>query len=646
MPRAVLLLIAFVALIRLPFLNQAFQLDDYYYLKAAQHALTDPLHPHHAKYVFLGIEFDMRGHPHPPGNAWILALLLKLFGAAREIPLHLAWIVFTAGAVWAAYKIAKRLTPANALEVTLLACSAPVFITAGNSLFTDLPFLCFWTLAIAFGLEAGERRARAWLCAASLAAAAAISYQAVVAVPILGLFWWRRGWLRELWWLLAAPLVIVIGYQLLERLTGGAAPAKVLAGHFQQFGLQRFEMKLKNAAALTAHLAWMASPLLVAAFARQIRRALWAIPIMALGLGILADGSPLFWIPFACGALVLVWIAAQRDVELRAWFAIYFLASLAIFFAGAARYLLPAMLPLALLAGRAFEPNRWLLRGAAALNICLGLALGSVDYQVGSAYRELAARWLPKREPVWINAEWGLREYAERGGARPLLRGTSIGAGEWLISSALAEQVNYAMQGVDPETAGQAIIRPTLPLRLMGLGARSAYETVGFGLRPFDVTSAPVDIVTLTRFKRLDAELTWLRVVEPGADSQIVSGVYPRENPEWRWTGGRAEFLLKAPAGPARLRAEGAIPASAPGRVVELLLEGKTIAATRLNGPGQFTVESGEISISGPSARVEVRIDRDFSPGGGDQRRLGLILTAIGFAPSQAPPVPPEPAKR
>ena len=47
-------MLAAVVLLRLPFLNQAIQGDDVYYLAAAQHAQIDPLHPNHVRYVFLG----------------------------------------------------------------------------------------------------------------------------------------------------------------------------------------------------------------------------------------------------------------------------------------------------------------------------------------------------------------------------------------------------------------------------------------------------------------------------------------------------------------------------------------------------------------------------------------------------------------
>ena len=82
-PKALLLLMGLVLLIRLPFLNQAIQGDDHIYLTEAQHALIDPLHPSDVKYVFLGDEVDLRGHSHPPGNAWPLA---GLAAALRRRP--------------------------------------------------------------------------------------------------------------------------------------------------------------------------------------------------------------------------------------------------------------------------------------------------------------------------------------------------------------------------------------------------------------------------------------------------------------------------------------------------------------------------------------------------------------------------------
>src|SRR6202166_3306609 len=105
-PRDLLIVALFVLALRLPFLNQAIQGDDVYYLAEAEHAQIEPLHPTHFKLVFLGNLSDMRGHSHPPMNAWILGALLAMFGDIREAPFHAAYIVFSLMAAVAMWSLA------------------------------------------------------------------------------------------------------------------------------------------------------------------------------------------------------------------------------------------------------------------------------------------------------------------------------------------------------------------------------------------------------------------------------------------------------------------------------------------------------------------------------------------------------------
>jgi hypothetical protein len=81
-----ILVVLLVFALRLPFLHQAIQGDDPYYLYGAEHAQIDPLHPHHARYLFQGDLVDMRGFPHPPLNAWILAVPLAAVGRCYSSP--------------------------------------------------------------------------------------------------------------------------------------------------------------------------------------------------------------------------------------------------------------------------------------------------------------------------------------------------------------------------------------------------------------------------------------------------------------------------------------------------------------------------------------------------------------------------------
>ena len=105
------IVVAVVLLIRLPFLNQAIQGDDVYYLAGAEHAQIDPLHPNDVRYVFLGDAVDLRGFPHPPFNAWFLGLLLALVGDIREVPFHTAYILFSLVAALSMWSLARRFSP-------------------------------------------------------------------------------------------------------------------------------------------------------------------------------------------------------------------------------------------------------------------------------------------------------------------------------------------------------------------------------------------------------------------------------------------------------------------------------------------------------------------------------------------------------
>ena len=128
-----------VLLIRLPFLNQAIQGDDPTYLTAAAHALDRSAASRQHDDRFSRPRVDLRGHPHPPLNAWVLAGLIAVVGDVKEVPFHAAYIVFSLIAVWAMWSLARRFSP-QPLWATLLFLAVPAFVVNGNSLETDLPF--------------------------------------------------------------------------------------------------------------------------------------------------------------------------------------------------------------------------------------------------------------------------------------------------------------------------------------------------------------------------------------------------------------------------------------------------------------------------------------------------------------------------
>jgi hypothetical protein len=594
-----ILILALLALIRLPFLNQPIQGDDVYYLAGAQWAQIDPLHPSHARYVFQGQMVDMRGHPHPPFNVWFLAAILAVTGDVREVPFHAAYLVFSFVAAWGAVRLAQRFS-ARPLFAVLLILTTPAFIINGNSLESDLPLFAFWLASFALFIRAVDSGGVARLggAAVCLGLAGLTAYQSAAMTPILAFYLWqrRRTWMAA-WLVAAVPIGVIAAYQLWERFSGGELPAAVLAGYFSTYGLQSVTNKLLNAAALSVHLCWVIFPALLWAALRRRNREL--------------SGDNRF---------LLFWLGE------------FFAFALAIFFAGSMRYLLPIAAPLAILAANALaDKPRWLALGFLG-QLALGLALASANYDHWAGYRDFTASLKDEMKSgrTWINAELGMRFYAESAGALPLKQGQAVRPGDLVLSSRLAFPVSFTTGGGALATVQQATVHARLPLQLIGLHSWSGYSSAARGLLPFSITAAPLDLVTAQRVVERAPVLEYLTMNAPQAESQIVSGVYQLEAGAWRWASTRAVLLLKGPATPMPLEAQIRVPDSSPAKKAELWLDGKIIASETVTGPGPVTIRSGPVLPAGRAASVAITVDQGFRAAG-DQRSLGFILTAAGF---------------
>jgi hypothetical protein len=612
-----------VLLLRLPFLHQAVQGDDPYYLYGAEHALIDPLHPTQAQYFFQGEFVDMRGHPHGPMNSWILAAPMALLGGVREVPFHTFYIVFSLVAALSMLSLARRFCN-RPLLATLLFMAVPAFVVNGTSFEADLPFLALWMLAIALFVTAVDRNSPAALAGSAIAAALAAltAYQAIFLIPVCGLYLferrrqWTAGWIA----LLAAPLAIAL-WQLFERTSSGEFPAAILIGYMQSHRLQVPGNKLRSAAALIVHSGWIVCPLiLLAAFLKGPSKWRWILAAAAAGSAALYDPNPLFWFSFGCGILLLASCIGRGF--LGTWILVFFAGGAIIFFAGSARYLLPIAAPVAILVVR--ECSKPVLVTGLALQMALSLGLAMVNSQHWDAYRQFSTSLAREVDGhrVWVNAEWGLRWYLELEGALPLPRDRNLQPNEIVVTSELALPLPT---NAPLSPLAETEIRPRIPLRTVSLDRRSAYSSASnVGLLPFEISTGPIDRVKAQIVLERKPQLTSIKPVDPLAATQIVSGLYPDG-----WMTDQATILLKRPPLPAPLRAEIYIPPQAPGRHVRMLVDGQLVAEETFAGPGSYAITVP--ATGGPStATVTLTVDQTFSAPQ-DQRKLGILILAIGF---------------
>ncbi|HEY7391187.1 MAG TPA: hypothetical protein VH640_21910 [Bryobacteraceae bacterium] len=594
--RGLVLILGLVLLLRLPFLNQAIQGDDDTYISEAEHALIEPLHPVHTTYVFQGVDVDLRGHPHPPLDAWILAALIALFGDVKEVPFHIAYTAFSLIAAAAMWSLARRFSP-RPLWATLLFLAVPAFLVNGNSFESDLPFLAFWMAAIALYCAG-----RFWLAAGAMVLASMAAYQAIFLTPILAVYAYlypsrdRKGAVP--WIALLTPPFTLGAYQLFERLSTGALPAAVLTGYFATHNFQALALKIRNAEALAIHSCWIVFPVLL-------------------------PGT--------------IWLAWRKRAEpatrfLLAWIAIFFAGAIAVFFAGSARYLLPIAAPVALLASRLSV--KWLAPAFAA-QIALSLALAVVNYQHWDANRRFAARLAARtaNHRVWVDGELGLRFYLEADHALPLRKTQQLRPGDIVVSSELTRSVAPI---VPVSTIARMDIQPAIPLRLIGLETHSGYSDASRGLWPFGVSDGPIDRLRADLILERHPTRDYLPMNAPAAAEQIVSGIYQLEAGAYRWTAGHAILVLKAPSAPAALAAVFTIPAAAPARHISILVDGRIVATQTYRSPGSYTLQSSPLQATGPSVNVEIQVDRTFTAPP-DTRQLGIVLSAAGFIRAPAP---------
>jgi hypothetical protein len=261
--------------------------------------------------------------------------------------------------------------------------------------------------------------------------------------------------------------------------------------------------------------------------------------------------------------------------------------------------------------------------------MALSLALAAVNYQHWDGYRRFAQTLQPFHR-IWINGEWGLRYYLEARGGLPLERGQVVRPGDAVVSSELAYPVEFHHGGGVLTPVAQMEIRSTLPLRLIGLDAKSGYSTASKGLRPFDISTGPIDRVRADLVVERQPTLEYLPMNAPQAAEQIVSGVFELEDGRWRWMSGRAVVLLKTPVEPATLRVSFTIPGPSPARRVAVEIDGREVASKTFPAPGTYVLEAPVPRIDAPAVAVTIAVDRVFSVPG-DVRKLGIILTELGF---------------
>jgi len=162
-------------------------------------------------------QLDWCYYSKPPMVAWLNALSTAVFGAvtwAVRLPTVLLGTLF----LWLFYVTAKAFHGRHAAALALLLILAtPINVLANFLMTIDPPLYCFWMMTLYFLRRAiFEQQPQAWLWAGCASAAALLSKQVALALPILLLIFLasdgeRRHLLRKQFLLYLLPIVLVAG---------------------------------------------------------------------------------------------------------------------------------------------------------------------------------------------------------------------------------------------------------------------------------------------------------------------------------------------------------------------------------------------------------------------------------------------------
>ncbi len=134
---------------------------------------------------------------------------------------------------------------------------------------------------------------------------------------------------------------------------------------------------------------------------------------------------------------------------------------------------------------------------------------------------------------------------------------------------------------------------------------------------------------------------TMLQVGDPHSSEQLTRGFYGIENGSWRWTARNFSAMLHTPRNAAQNEARLVLHFAIPDVVIQQL---KTITlSAKVNGlavdpqtfaqPGEttYTRDVPAAALTADVVPVDFQLDKALPPSAGDQRELGVIVSAIGF---------------
>jgi len=544
------------ALFLLPFVNTPFNIDDTLFVYSARQILRDPLRP----YDF-SVNWETRSAPmwgvtaNPPLVPYVLAAVFAI-GGESEAGAHLALLPFAMAASALAYALARRFTARPALAAALFVLS-PAFLVCAGSAMSDVPALAFFLAAIALAHGAPERAAalRALLAGVCLGLASVAKYQSLVGLAVVAavfLFEKRRA---TTWIAFAAGFAApFVGWAALGFATHGSAHFLDTLARGGRQGADAWSLLRKTVSSATFTTMSLGSILvIVPAIVVWTRRGTYALGALlvsaASGAALFLIAKPvrsdlfyltgsatlavvaLLWVG-CCGLAVVVervavkrritrWPeddrrpnAPMRETEewrlLALWAIVVPLYVITCAYWVAVRYLLPGLLPVALLATIGLEraaptarSRRAIAAASLALTVLLAVLSVAAERRFARFYRDGVVEALalaPAGSRVLFDGHWGFQYYMEKRGVRALEFGVDdLASGDFVIAAEQSRALDLAEYPGVFSFVKLLEAPPGLPIVTMHRRANAGFHADVYGLLPFAFSTQSPDRIAVLR---------------------------------------------------------------------------------------------------------------------------------------------------
>src|SRR3989338_2093466 len=539
----VLIIIFFVFISSLPFINKAFHIDDTAYIYVARQIIKDPFHPYSFNLEWSS-ETGLATHiTNPPLISYYIAIIMLLFGSS-ELILHSFFIIFPLIAGISMFYIAKKFTN-KPLASALFLVTSVAFVVNAHNLMLDIPFLAFFLLSIVFFIYGIDSRKGYLLLFGAISGGLSylIKYSGIIIIPILALCLLYNKKFKQLFYLLI-PLLFIILWNLYTFIIYGfphnSTILSWLLASQSSFTLQSVAVRLltnliyiggatifplmllypfliDNKNKLAYFLIAIAASLLSAIlyFVSVNFTFRYTLPQLVLFAFFLSAGSFFLFIigrhyyHTASKLLKVKNIFSDKksidDIFLFSWFLIVFLFinTLA---GGAVRYITMLIPPIAIIYFNIVNTNEFLKPKSLENFIFLTLALTSIlsifvayaDYEFAGVYKDfsgMVSKYKTAYNKIWFSGHSGFQYYMQKKGYNILgFDDNSPIKGDIVVKARIPSPRKFSRllneRKVLLETKSY---KGNLPLRVHNPKARAGFYTYGSGFLPYSFSDSSLE---------------------------------------------------------------------------------------------------------------------------------------------------------